>query len=191
HQRQPTQRPRCDGESGRLQRMLARTARTAARQQRPTPAPPHPTAAPRLLRRVFPRWRRRQERLRLRLLRLRLLRMWLLRQNMLRGRLRRLLVLSFGRGGGLGCVGGAAQRRGLGLGISRAGCQQEEGQEKGQEKGQEERWARPSTREDGDIKSWRLNGRHCGALQGLNKAERAAKRGEDCVCVIVRIAQIQ
>ena len=29
------------------------------------------------------------------------------------------------------------------------------------------------------IKSWRLNERHYGALQGLNKAETAAKYGED------------
>ena len=31
------------------------------------------------------------------------------------------------------------------------------------------------------IKSWRLNERHYGALQGLNKAETAAKYGEDQV----------
>ena len=28
------------------------------------------------------------------------------------------------------------------------------------------------------MKSWRLNERHYGALQGLNKAETAAKHGE-------------
>ena len=31
------------------------------------------------------------------------------------------------------------------------------------------------------VKSWRLNERHYGALQGLNKAETAAKHGEDQV----------
>lgn len=31
------------------------------------------------------------------------------------------------------------------------------------------------------IKSWRLNERHYGALQGLNKSETAAKHGEDQV----------
>lgn len=31
------------------------------------------------------------------------------------------------------------------------------------------------------IKSWRLNERHYGALQGLNKAETAAKYGEEQV----------
>jgi 2,3-bisphosphoglycerate-dependent phosphoglycerate mutase len=32
-----------------------------------------------------------------------------------------------------------------------------------------------------DVKSWRLNERHYGALQGLNKAETAAKHGEEQV----------
>ena len=32
-----------------------------------------------------------------------------------------------------------------------------------------------------DVKSWRLNERHYGALQGLNKSETAAKYGEDQV----------
>jgi len=33
------------------------------------------------------------------------------------------------------------------------------------------------------VKSWRLNERHYGALQGLNKAETAAKHGEDQVLI--------
>lgn len=31
------------------------------------------------------------------------------------------------------------------------------------------------------MKTWRLNERHYGALQGLNKSETAAKHGEDQV----------
>ena len=33
------------------------------------------------------------------------------------------------------------------------------------------------------VKSWRLNERHYGALQGLNKSETAAKYGEDQVLI--------
>lgn len=35
------------------------------------------------------------------------------------------------------------------------------------------------------VKSWRLNERHYGALQGLHKAETAAKYGEDQVKVVI------
>ena len=41
------------------------------------------------------------------------------------------------------------------------------------------------------IKSWRLNERHYGALQGLNKAETAAKHGEEQVLVWRRSYDIQ
>ena len=35
------------------------------------------------------------------------------------------------------------------------------------------------------VRDWRLNERHYGALQGLNKAETAAKHGEEQVKVII------
>lgn len=41
------------------------------------------------------------------------------------------------------------------------------------------------------LKSWRLNERHYGALQGLNKAETAAKHGEDQVLIWRRSYDIQ
>ena len=41
------------------------------------------------------------------------------------------------------------------------------------------------------IKTWRLNERHYGALQGLNKAETAARHGEDQVLVWRRSYDIQ
>lgn len=34
------------------------------------------------------------------------------------------------------------------------------------------------------IRHWRLNERHYGALQGLNKSETAAKHGEEQVCCL-------